>query len=195
MQENLDAKFWQDRWENGQTQWDIGYPSTPLKTYIDGLTDKSIRILIPGCGNAYEGIYLYELGFSNVQLIDLAQGALDKIKLACPSFPAENLIHGDFFDHKGQYDLILEQTFFCALNPSLREDYVKQMHSLLKKNGILTGVLFNIPCYDDRPPFGGNEQEYREHFKNHFEFLHFEKAFNSIPPRAGSELFIELRKI
>ncbi len=195
MKEELDAKFWQDRWKNSQTQWDIGYPSTPLKTYIDGLKDKSIKILIPGCGNAHEGIYLHEQGFENVFLIDLAQGALDKIKESCPSFPSEHLILGDFFAHDAQYDLILEQTFFCALNPSLRQNYAGKMLSLLKPKGVLAGLLFNIPCYEDHPPFGGSQAEYRNYFKNGFEFLHFEKAHNSIPPRKDAELFIELRKI
>ena len=52
--------------------WDIGYPSTPLKEYIDQLKDKSITILIPGCGNAYEAAYLFERGFKQVTLVDLS---------------------------------------------------------------------------------------------------------------------------
>lgn len=62
----LDADFWNERYSSQQTGWDIGSPSTPLKEYIDQLTDKDIRILIPGCGNAYEAEYLHQQGFSNV---------------------------------------------------------------------------------------------------------------------------------
>ena len=48
-----EQKYWSNRYEEDRTGWDIGYPSTPLKEYIDQLTDKTISILIPGAGNAY----------------------------------------------------------------------------------------------------------------------------------------------
>jgi methyl halide transferase len=62
----MDNNYWNTRYLEEQTGWDIGYPSTPLKEYIDQLTNKSIRILIPGCGNGYEGEYLHQNGFTNV---------------------------------------------------------------------------------------------------------------------------------
>ncbi|HXH19987.1 MAG TPA: hypothetical protein VNJ07_12995 [Chitinophagales bacterium] len=34
--------------------------------------------------------------------------------------PVVRLIHRDFFKHQGRYDLIIEQTFFCAINPKPR---------------------------------------------------------------------------
>lgn len=49
----LDAHYWNERYQNSATGWDIGAVSTPLKEYIDQLDSKEIRILIPGCGNAY----------------------------------------------------------------------------------------------------------------------------------------------
>lgn len=39
--------------------------------------------------------------------------------------------------------VLMEQTFFCAINPSLRKDYVAKMHELLAPNGKLVGVLFD----------------------------------------------------
>ena len=53
------------------------------------------------------------------------------------------VLHGDFFDHAGVYNLIIEQTFFCALDPSLRGSYVEKMHSLLADGGKIAGVLFD----------------------------------------------------
>ena len=63
--ENLE-EYWSKRYEEGQTGWDIGYPSTPIKTYIDQIKDKNLRILIPGAGNAYEAEYIFKEGFKNV---------------------------------------------------------------------------------------------------------------------------------
>jgi len=60
--------------------WDIGYPSTPIKEYADQLTDKSIQILIPGAGNAYEAEYLWKQGFSNVHILDISEIPLKEFK-------------------------------------------------------------------------------------------------------------------
>jgi len=64
--------YWSTRYDEARTGWDIGYPSTPLKTYIDQLTDKNTRILIPGAGNAHEAAYLFEKGFLNTVILDIS---------------------------------------------------------------------------------------------------------------------------
>lgn len=187
----LDEAYWTDKYHSGKIGWDIGYSSTPLREYIDELEDKSLRILVPGAGNAYEAEYLHNKGFSNVTVIDLSKPPLERLMARCPGFKEEQLIHGDFFDHIGEYDLILEQTFFCALNPSLRSEYIYKMRSLLAYDGELVGVLFNIPLNSDRPPFGGSKEEYKPLFEKKFILNVFEECYNSITPRQGSELFIK----
>ncbi len=194
MIEANDKAYWEARWANNQTGWDIGYASTPIKTYVDGLEDKSINVLIPGCGNAYEGQYMHDQGFTNVHLIDIAQGAIDRIADAAPTFPKDQLILGDFFQHQGQYDLIIEQTFFCALEKDQRDAYAAKMFELLKPGGRLVGVLFDDPLFEEHPPYGGNKHAYLPIFEKHFEIEVFERAYNSIKPRADRELFISLRK-
>ncbi|MEQ9299844.1 MAG: SAM-dependent methyltransferase [Cyclobacteriaceae bacterium] len=186
----LNEAYWTERYDSGQMGWDIGYPSTPIREYIDQLENKSLRILIPGAGNAYEAEYLYHHDFSEVTVIDLSKAPLDRLSERCPEFMGDQLVHGDFFDHFGEYDLILEQTFFCALNPSLRAQYIDKMQSLLAPAGKLVGVLFNIPLNSDRPPFGGAKEEYVRLFEQQFFLNTFDECYNSIPPRQGSELFI-----
>lgn len=186
----LDQGFWRDRYLNGETGWDIGHVSTPIKEFADGLTDRSLRILIPGAGRGYEAQYLHEQGFTDVHVIDLAQEPFNDLLQRCPSFPKEHLIVGDFFAHHGEYDLIIEQTFFCALDPSLRSNYVKKMHELLAPGGKLVGVLFDDPLNNDRPPFGGSKYEYLPLFKKHFDRVRMERCRNSIAPRAGRELWL-----
>lgn len=190
----LNEDYWSGRYENEQTGWDIGYVSTPLKTYIDQLEDKSVRILIPGAGNSYEAEYLFEQGFTNVFVMDLSQAPLENLKQRVPGFPDDQLICQDFFDHRGQYDILLEQTFFCALNPELRSAYVKKASELLKPGGKIVGLMFNIPLFDDHPPFGGHKRDYEPLFRGTFDISIMETAHNSIPPRAGNELFIKLVK-
>ena len=188
----FDADFWNERYENGQTGWDIGYPSTPIKEFIDSLTDRSTRILIPGAGNAYEAEYLHSKGFENVSVLDISERAIELFKNRVPSFPKDHLFLGDFFNHEGAHDLILEQTFFCALPPDMRPRYAKKMRDLLAKGGKLAGVMFNFPLTEDGPPFGGSEEEYGTYFKPNFAAVNIKPCLNSIEPRQGSEYWVEL---
>jgi SAM-dependent methyltransferase len=190
----LNRDFWNSRYASGEMGWDVGEPSRPLKDFIDTLTDSNLRILIPGCGSAHEAQYLWEKGFRNVHLIDIAPLALDGFAERVPDFPKENLICADFFSREGQYDLILEQTFFCAIDPLLRISYATQVHRLLTDRGVLAGVMFGVPMNADRPPFGGNKEEYLRYFSPLFSEVHMEPCNNSIAPRMGSELWVEMTK-
>lgn len=185
---------WQARYESGETGWDIGQVSTPLKEYFDQLNDKLIRILIPGCGNAYEAAYLHEQGFENIFLLDIAPKPLEDFALKNPSFPKSHLIEENFFQHENQYDLIVEQTFFCAIHPSDRPLYAKKAQSLLAKKGKLMGLLWSVPLNNDHPPFGGNKMEYLTYFNLLFTIQVLENAHNSIEARAGRELFLLAQK-
>ena len=154
---NLDAHYWNERYLNRETGWDVRGPSSPLTRYIDGLLHRDIEILIPGCGNAYEAIYLLDKGFHRITLLDIAPMAVDQLKQKFWNTPV-TVVQADFFDWKDkQYDLILEQTFFCALDPVLRGAYAEHMGRLLKPNGTLAGVLFNREFEQAGPPFGGSE--------------------------------------
>ena len=189
---HLDQAFWNQLYLQKETRWDIGYPSTPLKEYIDQLKGREQRILIPGCGNAYEAAYLINAGFTNVCLLDIASEVVEKLQQKWADKPVK-IICQDFFEHQGTYDLIFEQTFFCALDPSLRPAYVKKMHDLLAPGGKLVGVLFNR-SFDGGPPFGGDKEEYMDLFSTWFPELKMELCYNSIPPRRYTELFFIARK-
>lgn len=190
----LDKDFWNDRYAGNQIGWDVGAPTTPLKEFIDTLDDKSIKILIPGCGNAYEAEYLHVQGFENVFVIDIAPLALEGFSNRVPEFQKDHLILGDFFEHEAEYDLILEQTFFCALNPELRSAYAKKMHELLAPKGKLCGVMFCFELTEKGPPFGGSAEEYQGYFEEYFDIQLMEECKNSIKPRLGNELWVELVK-
>ncbi len=190
----FDKDFWDSRYIDHQTQWDAGSITQPLQSYFDQLTNKSIKLLIPGAGNAYEAEYLHHKGFSNVYVADISEIPLRNLKQRCPDFPNNHLLHENFFNLNQAFDIIIEQTFFCALHPSMRHSYVEKCADLLVESGRLVGVLFDLPLNDDRPPFGGNLMTYQRLFEVHFDFKHFSTCYNSIAPRAGNEIFINLIK-
>ena len=187
---SLDSNSWNQRYLSKNTGWDIGYVSTPLKEYFDQLKNKDLRILIPGCGNSHEAEYLFSIGFQNVYVLDFSKKAINNFSSRVPVFPKDNLLCEDFFNISGNYDLIIEQTFFCAINKSKRFEYVNKIHSLLNKNGRLVGLLFNGPMNDDHPPFGGSIAEYKKLFSSLFDLKIIQSSKNSISSRNGKELFI-----
>jgi hypothetical protein len=143
MQGTLSSDYWDNLYKNNDTGWDIGFPTPPLKEYIDQLSDKSLPILIPGCGNAYEAEYLLGQGFYNVTLIDIAPSLTAGLEKKFGK--RVRIVTGDFFEHAGKYDLILEQTFLSALDPVLRPRYVDKMHAPLSE-GVILPECYSIKC-------------------------------------------------
>jgi methyl halide transferase len=186
MDKPMDRAFWQARYDEKATGWDIGTISTPLKAYIDQLEDRSLRILIPGCGFGHEAVYLARLGFTHVTVIDLVDDAMRPVREQAPSV---RCITGDLFEREGSYDLILEQTLFCAIDPRLRSSYISRIASLLVPGGKYAGVLFNR-TFTGGPPFGGSAEEYAGYLRPHFREFSLEPCYNSIEPRKGTEVFV-----
>jgi hypothetical protein len=192
MNSELNGEYWSKRYAENDAVWDMGKVSPPLKGYIDQLQNKDLRILIPGCGNAYEAEYLIMQGFTNVTVIDISELLVGELK---KKFSSGNprIIFGDFFELNEQFDLIIEQTFFCALDPALRAKYADKMHELLSDEGKLAGLFFDKD-FDGGPPFGGSKEEYENLFSGKFEIVKMETCYNSIPKREGAELIFIMKK-
>lgn len=190
----LSPDYWDKSYESNQIGWDIGYASTPLKEYFDQIEDKSIRILVPGAGNAYEAEYLWKQGFKNVFVLDFSEAAIRSFLQRFPDFPNDHIFIEDFFLHRKKYDLIVEQTFFTSILPTQRKEYVSKTAQLLDAGGKLMGLVFNHYFHFDGPPYGGTIDEYQKLFSPHYQFKHFKTAYNSIKPRKDRELFFVLEK-
>lgn len=193
MENKLDSNYWNSRYINENTGWDLSSVSRPIKEYLLQINNFDLEILIPGAGNAYEAKYAFELGFKNTHILDFAELPIKNFKSENPKFKENNIHLEDFFLHEGQYDLIIEQTFFCAIDPDFRKDYAHKMYNLLKPNGKLVGVLFDCE-FESGPPFSGNKEEYVNIFSPLFTLNIMQTCYNSIKPRDGKELFIILTK-
>ncbi|MEC5157323.1 methyltransferase domain-containing protein [Chryseobacterium sp. MP_3.2] len=194
-QYDLDANYWERKWQNSETGWDLGQSCPAMEAYIEHYQNPEAKILIPGCGNAYEADFLWNLGYRNITVLDFAPKAVDYLLEKFNGKEGIEVICENFFDHSGSYDLILEQTFFCALPPLMRNNYAHKMHDLLHQKGRLVGVLFNRNFEQNGPPFGGSISEYELIFKNYFQIIKLEKCETSLPARQETEAFINLRKL
>jgi len=54
-----------------------------------------------------------------IYFMDFSSRASDLFKKICPRFPKDQILIGDFFSLKKPlfFDVIIEQTFFCAIDP------------------------------------------------------------------------------
>jgi methyl halide transferase len=193
MEKPLTPDYWNQRYLSHDTPWDIGGISPALLAFFDTLSDLDTKILIPGAGRAYEAVYLHQKGYRQVYVLDWAPEAFVYLLETAPDFPENHLLVQDFFRLNGAFDLMVEQTFFSAIDPALRKDYARQAAHLLQPRGELVGLLFASHFPFQGPPFGGTAEEYRALFSAFFDEVSLQNSPLSIRPRLGNELFIHLK--
>jgi methyl halide transferase len=189
----LNDQYWNNRYLQMDTGWDLKAVSPPLKRYFDQPSQPLGRVFIPGCGQAHEAEYLLELGVKQVVLLDFAPALVQQLRQKFGD-TAVDVQEGDIFEHSGTYDTIVEQTLFCAIDPVRRMEYVMKMADLLHTNGVWIGLLFNRHFDKVGPPFGGTKEEYENLMKNHFHILYMKESADSAQPRLGTELFFIAKK-
>ena len=121
--DSLNENFWNNRYLDNNTGWDIGAISPAIKKWFDTKKNKDLQILIPGAGKGHEVKYGFDHGFKNIHYLDISSRAVTLFKDNCPNFPKEQILISDFFDLKKDlfFDVVIEQTFFCAISPVLRK--------------------------------------------------------------------------
>ncbi len=149
---------WEQCYLDGQTPWDKNAPSPPLVEWVRRV-HPSGKALVPGCGAGHDVAMLAAAGIDATGL-DIAPSAIARAQSAYPGH-ASRFVLGDLFatpaDWHGAFDLVLEHTCLCALPPTMRQDYEKAAHRLLRPGGLLAGIWFINPEMDPGetgPPFG-----------------------------------------
>lgn len=193
----LTGDAWNERWLEDNTPWDMGYASPPFERALrDGLVPTGGRVLVPGCGSGHEARMLGRLGF-NVTAIDLAPKALEKAQSLTSAEDGQiRFVQADLLalpDQISELDLVLEHTCFCAIDPGLRDDYVRAVADALRPGGRLLGLFFLIET-EEGPPFGATREEIEHRFSKRFSIDHFEMPRDSHEKRLDREaLFVMTR--
>ena len=111
--DNLNEKFWNNRYLEENTGWDLGLVSPPIKKWFDTQINKDLRILVPGAGKGHEVKYGFKNGFKNIHYLDLSTEAILSFKKNCPNFPKEKILTSDFFKLNNFFlMLLLNRPFF-----------------------------------------------------------------------------------
>ncbi|MBI3879890.1 MAG: methyltransferase domain-containing protein [Verrucomicrobia bacterium] len=185
---------WESKYRAGDTPWEKGEPSPGLVDFLAERTDLALgTVLVPGCGFGHDVRVLARRGFRATGY-DLAPSAVRLASAMTPAdLPAE-FRGGDFlFDEPcAQFDWLFEHTCFCAIDPSLRPEYVQAAVRWLKPGGQLLAVHYLIPDTDG-PPFGTTREEVVARFSPHFERVD-DWVPRSYPNRTGLERMFWWRK-
>lgn len=180
-----DPAFWDKRFGAGTTPWDAGGVPADLMTFAATVAG-SPRVLIPGCGSAWEARWLIERGWQ-VTALDFSAEAIRAARDVLGAH-AHCLLHGDFFrfDAGPGYDILYERAFKCALPRKLWPAYAERCAQLLPPGGLLAGFFF---FRDDPkgPPFGTAPEALRELLSPWFEQLEDRPASESISVFADGE--------
>jgi 2-polyprenyl-3-methyl-5-hydroxy-6-metoxy-1,4-benzoquinol methylase len=184
-QDSSKADFWESRYRDHVTPWDAGAVPASLKEYTRNLSPGA-RILIPGCGSAYEAAYLADKGF-DVQAIDFSPAAVEAAQKTLGRF--RNIVHlADFFDFDPgrPFDVIYERAFLCALPRNMWAGYADRCAALLKPEGVIAGFFFFADT-PKGPPFGTSQGELDALLEPHFVRIDDQPVADSIAVFAGKE--------
>lgn len=203
------AKDWDQAYQIGETPWDKGRASPVLEDFLK-VHRLSGNGLVLGCGLGHDVRLLARQGL-RVTGMDISRTAIDRAK-AFDRVGEEHYCQGDFFYCDGQFsepfDWVFEHTFFCAIEPELREAYVEKLRCLLSPKGLFLGIFFlelagteeiNSSSSHGKsgiqgPPFKIKREALMPYFENYFDCMKAylpQRQYNCRPK--GSELVCLMR--
>lgn len=179
------AGFWDARYRESFVPWDAGRTPEALARLLDG-ERAPLRVLIPGCGSAYEARDFAARGH-HVLAIDFSALALDRAR-AVLGDGARVLRQADFFadDLGAPFDLVYERAFLCALPRARWARWAVRIAALVRPGGRLAGFFF----FADEargPPFGLRSGEAEGLLSSAFDRIEDAPVADSIPVFAGRE--------
>lgn len=184
-QDSSKPEFWESRYRDNVIPWDAGKVPASLQEYAR-TRSPGARILIPGCGSAYEAAYLSDKG-CDVLAIDFSPAAVEAARKNLAGF-GDIVRLADFFDFDfGQpFDVVYERAFLCALPRTMWSGYTDRCAKLLKPNGVIAGFFFFAETLKG-PPFGTSQAELDTLMQPHFNRIDDRPVADSIEVFAGKE--------
>ncbi|HEX7907896.1 MAG TPA: methyltransferase domain-containing protein [Paraburkholderia sp.] len=184
--------FWDERFERQFTPWDqAGVPSA-FQSFA--ARHAGAAALIPGCGSAYEALWLAEQG-NPVRAIDFSAAAVAAAREQLGAQHAQLVEQADFFTYEPPFTpaWIYERAFFCALPLARRADYARRMADLLPAGALLAGFFF-LGATPKGPPFGVERAELDALLTPYFELIEDEAVQDSIAVFKGRERWLTWRR-
>jgi SAM-dependent methyltransferase len=189
--------YWENLYAARETPWDLEGASPALADWLAANPGAGQSVAVLGAGHGHDAIAFAEAGYA-VTAVDFAPSAIRVGQEHAEKRGVEiRWVASDLFallpEHAGAFDLVVEHTCFCAIDPTQRGAYVETVAGLLKPGGRLIAVFFTHGK-PGGPPFGASPGEIERGFGEAFAIRRLEPASRTIPRREGQETFGELVK-
>lgn len=177
--------FWDKRFSEGTMPWAAGGVPAALREFASSIAGTP-RVLVPGCGHAWEAAWLASLGW-DVTALDFSPAAVAAAREVLGDWPGQ-LLEADFFSFpvEAPYDIVYERAFLCALPRKCWPDYARRMAALLRPGGMLAGFFF-FSEEPKGPPFGSSPADLEMLFSPWFVRIDDRPVTDSLPVFAGRE--------
>lgn len=192
--------FWDERFAAGFTPWEARGVPPALAHWLEASGPAAgARVLVPGCGAAYEVAALAAQG-CDVTAIDYSAAAVERARAALGRQFAGRVVLADFFAFEAPpFDWIYERAFLAALPPRLWASWAQGCARLLRPGGGLVGLFFiddAAPEPRRGPPFAVTAAELRGLLDGEFEAMEDRAvaAAESAPVFAGRERWQQWRR-
>ncbi len=185
------SEFWENRYIEGTTGWDLGQAAPPFVSLLDSTAaPKPGKIAVLGSGSGYDALLFAARGFEVIGFDFAPSAIISATELAQNKGISTQFLQRNIFNLPAEFphyfDYVLEHTCFCAIDPGDRPSYVKLVKSLLKPSGELL-ALFWAHNQAGGPPFGTTTTEIRQYFEPDFKINSLDLVNNSVPQRQGQE--------
>ena len=187
-EESVNLSRWAERWREDRIGWHVNEVNAVLVAHGDSLLSESEenRVMVPLCGKTLDMVYFAKhRSVARVVGIDGIQKALDEFIKEQPDLgiqagePTEcfatmhgdkiSLLKGDFFQLSttatgAKFHAVLDRGSLIAIEPTLREAYVKVMGDVVLAPGgkILLVTVENENTKREGPPFFMTESDVRQ---------------------------------
>jgi len=194
-----EPEYWENSYNAGEMAWDLGEPTPIFKKWIHS-QKKPLSICILGAGNGWDALYFAEKGHA-VTAIDFADSAIRNMTDSAKKKKLDiNILNEDIFNleklYDAKFDIVLEYTCYCAIDPKKRKKYIQIVNKLLKVSGKFVGIFFPVDKEFDRngPPFGVDINATISMFSKYFTLIKNEIPTLSVERRKGREVFVIFMK-
>jgi SAM-dependent methyltransferase len=196
----MERSFWQTLYDGNDTPFDLRGPSAPFIDWLDAEKPRPGRAVVPGCGRGHDVLELARRGWDALG-IDFAPSAVRDAtgNASRAGLIGARFLEADIFalgpEHDAAYDLLFEQTCYCAIEPHRRDEYARIAARLVKARGWLAFVVYPVDGRAGGPPFNIGVEEVPLRFASAFELVQIGAPRRaSAPGRTGKELFALLRR-
>ena len=192
-------EYWERLYQSGEMGWDLGGPTPIFNKWIE-TCKVPLTICILGAGNGWDAVNFATRGHM-VTAVDFSASAVKNMKASAKQNELDiDIRHMDIFDlykvYNNHFDVVLEYTCFCAIEPAKRRNYMEIVRHILKTKGELVGLLVPIDkdLSDGGPPFAVQLEPTIELISDYLSLIKQQITSLSVKSRAGREVFVIFRK-